>query len=152
MNFEEFKDFQFKNNISFNAYTGPSTMGLSAEGHCSDTYTILEILLEMAFEPTFEQSILDRETEIVLREITERRGDPSYKLHYLLQNQAFTPESLVNHEVLGSAEAVASTSLEDLYRLFRDSISRSHIVLEVAGGGFENNELTAKVKQILQIA
>lgn len=137
MNFQDLKDWQFEKNIILNAYTGPLTMGLTAEGHKEDFLEMFKVLWEMAVSPTFDQSILDREKEIVLREISERRGDPAYQLYFDVNALVFTPDSYDNHQVLGDEKMVAQTTIEDLYRLHQESLAQSHIIVLLAGGGIE---------------
>jgi predicted Zn-dependent peptidase len=137
MDFWQLKDFAFRNNIVFNAYTTPISMAVNASGHSSDFEAILKILLEMAFSPTFEESILEREKDIVLREINERRGDPNYQLYFEVMEQIFTKDSLENHQVLGMSEIVAETTLKDMKRLYGEMLGRSMAVIELSGGGFD---------------
>lgn len=143
-NFQELKDFQFAQNISLNAYTGPVTMGLTATGHRNDLEKVLIVLWEMITNPTFEQSILEREKEIVLREISERRGDPAYELHYFIQNQVFTADSIEVHEVLGDADKVSLTTLDDFSTLHSQSLKDSQIIIQIAGSEID----ITKIKEI----
>lgn len=137
MDFWQLKDFAFRNNIIFNAYTTPTSMAVNAMDHISDFESILKILLEMAFSPTFEESILEREKDIVLREINERRGDPNYQLHFEVMEQIFTKDSLENHQVLGNSEVVTETTLQDMKRLYGEMLGRSIAIIELSGGGFD---------------
>jgi zinc protease len=146
MNHDQLKDWEFRENIALNAYTGPVTMGLTAYGYKGDFYKMFDMLSEVAFDPTFDQDDLNREKEIVLREISERRGDPNYKLYYYTQNQIFTPESLECHETLGSSEMVAQTTLEDFKRLHLDNIRQSHIIISICGGGIDVEYIKESLK------
>jgi predicted Zn-dependent peptidase len=149
MNFQEFQDFQFRENIMFNAYTGPATMGVEASGHYSDFEKILDLSLETAFMPTFDQAILDQEKEIVLREISERRGDPNYQLHYQVMNQVFTKDSYENHETLGSSEQVKKGELKDFDRLHLENLSTSPVIICCYGGGVDIDLIQKKLDQIV---
>lgn len=149
LDFQALKDFQFSQNLLLNAYTGPQTMGLTASSHRDDFEKALELLWQMATSPTFDQSILEREREIVLREISERRGDPAYELHYFVQNQIFTTDSVEVHEVLGSSDQVAQTTLADFAKLHRQNLQDSQIIIQVSGGGIDL-ELIKKICQPLK--
>jgi predicted Zn-dependent peptidase len=146
-NFQEFKDFCFKHNLNFNAYTGAQTMGITALGYYKDAKLITDQILEMAFKPTFDQTILDMEKEIVLREISERKGDPSYKLHYKTAKQVFSKNSIANYEVLGDPKKVAKTTLEDFKNLHQQNLANSHFVLMVSGGGFDVDYIRTQLDQ-----
>jgi len=144
LDFQSLKDFQFSQNLLLNAYTGPQTMGLTAVSHRDDFEKSLKLLWEMATKPTFDQTILEREKEIVLREISERRGDPNYELHYFVQSQIFSKDSIENHQVLGDGEKVAQTSLKDFVKLHAQNLNDSQIIIQISGGGID----IAKVEEI----
>lgn len=150
MDFNSFKDYQFRENILINAYTGPLTMGLTASGHNQDAHKMLDIVLEMALIPTFDQKILEQEKEIVLREISERRGDPNYRLHYETANQVFTENSYETHETLGDSEMVNQTSLEDFSNLHTQNLQKSHLIINLSGGGINEPTLKEKILDYIQ--
>jgi len=139
-NFEELKQYSFRENLNLNAYTSDVVMGLNASGHSSDFAKMFEILLEMFVAPTFDQSILQREKEVVLREISERSGDPQYRLYFDTVRAMYTPDSLEPHEVLGSSKAVAATTLDDFYDLHHQNLTNSHLFIMCSGGGIESHD------------
>jgi predicted Zn-dependent peptidase len=151
MDFQQLKDYTFRENIYVNAYTGPKTMGFEAGGHYLDFQKMIDLALEVVFEPTFDQKDLDREKEIVMREISERRGDPNYKLHYDIMKQVFTADSSDNHETLGDSESVATTTLSDFNKLHKSNLEKSHIYICVSGGGLDNEYIIKKVKEYTTI-
>ena len=148
MNHEDFKDWAFRENLSYDAYTGPIPMAVSIGGYKNDYKKMIDWVIEAAVNPTFDQDDLDREKEIVLREIAERRGNPNYKLYFAVQDLMHTPESIERHQTLGNPEMVAQTTLEDFYRLHRDVLETSHILIKVAGGGLDLNYLKAEFAKV----
>jgi len=134
MNFEQLKDYCFAQEINLNAYTDRLTMAVVATGHKDDFAKILDLLLELFLQPVLLQSDLDREKEIVLREISERSGDPNYILYYDTLKQIFTPDSLDNNQVLGLAEEVATTTVADLARIYQQVLTESHLIFKISGG------------------
>jgi predicted Zn-dependent peptidase len=149
LDFWQLKDYSFRENLNLNAYTSGITLGLEVGGHYSDFRKMVDLLLEFAFEPTFDQSILEREKEIVLKEISERRGEPNYRLYFETNSKTFTPESYENHEVLGSSEMVAETTLEDFHKLHNQNWSKSHILFNASGGGIDIDYLQQKLNSYL---
>jgi len=149
-NFQQFQDFQFQENIFVNAYTGPLTMGVEVSGYKADFNKILDLTLEMALSPTFDQEILNQEREIVLREISERRGDPSYQLHFLVAGEIFSPNSYETHQTLGDSEMVKQTSLTDFNRLQQDNLEKSQIMIYAYGGGFDDKIVEERITNFLQ--
>jgi zinc protease len=150
MDFQELKDYTFRENIYVNAYTGPKTMGFEAGGYYLDFQKMIDLILEVVFEPTFDQKDLEREKEIVLREISERRGDPNYKLHYDITKQVFTADSSDNHETLGDEKLVATTKLDDFKKLHNSNLEKSHIYICISGGGIDIDYTIKKVNDYIK--
>lgn len=144
MSFQELKDYCFAQEIDLNAFTSNLTMSVVASGHKDDFASIFNLLIEFFLNPTFDQADLDREKEVVLREISEYKGDPKYVLHYDTMSQVFTPESLDNNQVLGLSEEVATTSLADFQRIHRQILLDSHLILKFSGGGFDIPEVQVR--------
>lgn len=141
MDENEFKEYCFEHNIQYNAYTSPSVINLNVKSHKDDIYTSMKLFLELFFTPTFTPAVLEREKEIVLREITDRKGDPEYQLWQDVMTEIYTPESYEQHEVLGESDVVASTKIEDFDRLFRSMIDNSVCIITVSGSGFEEDSI-----------
>lgn len=149
LDYQGLKDYTFRENIYINAYTDKLTMGFETSGHYSDFQKMSDLLLEIVFDPTFDQTDLDREKEVVLREISERRGDPNYKLHFDIMKQVYTEDSGNNHETLGNSELVAQTKLDDFKRLHKQNIEQSHIYICLSGGGLDTDYITQKVTSLI---
>jgi ubiquinol-cytochrome c reductase core subunit 1 len=149
MDFEAFKDYQFAQNVTVNAATSPRYMWLEMSGHTSNWQEMLEKLCEMTYLPTFDQSILDQEREIVLREISERRGEPGYILYYDTMKAVFSKDSVAAHETLGSSEQVAKTKLSDFAELHQQSLQDSHVVYTLSGG-FDPQEAQKTIQTYLE--
>ena len=147
MNFNQLKDYTFRENIYINAYTSKQTMGFEAGGHYSDFTKMIDLLVEVVLSPTFDQEDLDREKEIVLREIDQRRGDPNYQYSVDVAKIMYTPESVDNHEILGDPELVSQTKIEDFYRLHSQNLATSHIYICVYGGGIDTGYIQSVVKK-----
>ena len=149
MDYKTFKDFQFANSIAVNAYTGPLPLAVNATTHNTKFEIAFDSLAQMIFEPTFDQAILDQEKEIVLREISERRGSPDYQLYYWTMSQIFGKGSLETHQTLGNAEMVAQTTVQDFLDLHQQNLSNSHLVINLSGGNVEEDYVKNKVNQYL---
>ena len=147
--YQQLKDYSFRENIYLNAYTGALSMGFETNGHQSDFKKLVDLLLEITFSPVFDDTDLNREKEIVLREISERRGDPNYRLHFDIQKHIFQAKSIENHQTLGDPRYVAQTKLNDFQELYRQNMSGSHILICVSGGGIDLNYLTEQINQYL---
>jgi predicted Zn-dependent peptidase len=149
MDYKTFKDFQFANSIAINAYTGPLPLAVNATTHSSKFETAFDSLAEMIFEPTFDQAILDQEKEIVLREISERRGSPEYQLYYWTMDQLFPKGSLETHETLGNAAMVTETSVQDFLDLHEQNLANSHLIINLSGGSVEEDYVKSVINKYL---
>jgi predicted Zn-dependent peptidase len=149
MDMKTFKDWQFRESIMINAYTSPTVLAVNATTHPTKFQIAFEACAEMIFNPCFDQEVLDQEREIVLREISERSGNPEYITYYHTMNQIFEPNSLDSHETLGSAEAVAKTTVEDMIRLHHQNLQNSHIIIKVSGGGVDTDFIQSKIQDYL---
>jgi predicted Zn-dependent peptidase len=141
LDFQGFKDYQFAKNFMVNAATSPKHMWLEMAGHTLDFAEMLGFLLEMTYTPTFDQAILDQEREIVLREISERRGDPGYIVYYDTARQVYTPGSTSVHETLGDPEMVKQTTLEDFSYLHRQNLTAGEVIFTISGGFVEQEAI-----------
>jgi predicted Zn-dependent peptidase len=149
MNMKEFKDWQFRENIMMNAYTSPKVLAVTATTHSSQLNKAFEVCVETIFAPTFDQEVLDQEREIVLREISERSGDPDYITHFYTMKQIFDSKSVSCHQTLGSSTQVARTKLADFDRLHKQNLENSHLIITVTGGGIEQDFLTETIQKYL---
>lgn len=147
MNYEQVKDWTRKNDIFLNAGTGPVSMNVNGQCHFSDLMPTFRALWEMAINPTFDQSDLDREKAIVLREISQRSGNPDYKLHFEIMKAIYTPDSIQNFPVLGDPEMVKMTTLEDFQRLNQQNLDQSQLLITVSGRGIDLDQIQSLVSQ-----
>jgi predicted Zn-dependent peptidase len=149
MKMQEFKDWQSRENIMINAYTSPLRLAVNCSTHYTKFHKALDICLEMIFAPTFDQPVLDQEKEIVLREISQRSGEPEYITYYHTMDKIFNECSLSRHQTLGDSAMVAQTTVEDLQRLHHQNLQNSHIIIKVSGGGIEEQYIKDKVQSWL---
>ena len=150
MEMQEFKDWQSRENIMINAYTSSMRLAVNASTHISKFKPTLNICLEMIFAPTFDQPVLDQEKEIVLREISQRSGEPEYITYYHTMDKIFTEDSLMRHQTLGDSAMVAQTTVADLQRLHQQNLQNSHIIIKASGGGIEEQYIVDEVKNWLE--
>ncbi len=146
-NFKQFQEFQFAENLFFNAFTSTTSMGVSGSSHFKDAQLLTKTLLEQAVTPTFDEEILKQEKEIVLREISERSGEPSYRLHYDLMAKIFIKSSYDNHQVLGDSKMVSKTSFQDLDFLHTQNLESSQLIISLVGGDRDKAEIGNQIKE-----
>lgn len=145
MDMNQFKDWQSRENIMINAYTSPIRLAVNAATHPTKFQKAMDVCLEMIFAPTFDQAVLDQEKEIVLREISQRSGEPEYTTYYHTMDTIFEEGSLSRHQTLGDSDMVAQTTVEDLQRLHNQNLQNSHIIIKASGGGIDEKYILDKV-------
>ena len=148
LNHEQVKDWEREKDIFLNAATGSVMMNVTGSTHYSNLMETFETLWEMAINPTFSQTDLDREKAIVLREISQRRGDPNYKLYFETMKAVYTADSIDNFETLGDSEMVAQTTLEDFYRLNQQNLDLSQMVITISGQGIDLEQIKSLAGQL----
>jgi predicted Zn-dependent peptidase len=137
----EFKEYCFEYGIQYNAYTSPSVINLNGKSHKEDAKRMITLFAELFFAPTWDQEILSKETEIVLREIADRQGDTEYQLWQEIAAKTFTEDSIERHEVLGDETCVKTTTLEDCKRMYQQMVDESMLFITVSGGGINEAEI-----------
>jgi predicted Zn-dependent peptidase len=146
LDFEALKNFLFEKDIYNNAYTGRLSMDFILAGHRSDNQIMTDLLFEFAFNPTITNDIVDREREIVLREISQYAGGPNYRLNRTLIQSIFEPESCVHCEVLGERDDVKNATLDTFETIRKQMLEQSHFIVTAVGGGIDLNSLVSRLE------
>jgi len=149
LDFDQLQHFLFEKNIDRNASTSNLTLNFIMSGHRDETDKMLEMIYEFAFAPTFEQSILDQEKQIVLREIDQRSGDPDYRLRKFVMENVFEPGSLYLSDPLGKREDVINATLENLQTVYKRILSQSQVVIGAVGKDISIEKLKAELEKYL---
>lgn len=148
MDLDGVKAFCLENNVMLNAWTDNKNIALIGESHVNNFSKVFDMYLEFFVSPTFTQKTLDREKSIVLKEIIDRTGEPSYQLMRYMCKQIFTEDSEFNNEVLGEVEDVSSTTLGDMQDDFDRMLEESELLVFISGGGIDLDFVTGKLEKI----
>lgn len=141
LNKTELSRLVFEKDIYKNASTGVLTQDMTLSGHKDYVDEMLDLILNFAFEPKFSQDVLDQEKQIVLREIAQKKGDPSYKLWRLVRENIYKLGSKDLCEVSGKEDIVAATTVKDLEKIHQRILKESHFLLSVVGGNVEEEKI-----------
>lgn len=133
LNFYQLKDYLFEYDIYSNASTGHEIINLTVSGHKSEVERMLDLIFEFAFEPTIDIESLEREREVILREISQRNGDPGYILQKKVTEEIFEPGSVSLNDILGEEKNIRNASVKSLTSLHNKILKCSHIILSISG-------------------
>jgi predicted Zn-dependent peptidase len=96
-----------------NAYTGREQTAFHARILKADVPLALDLLSDILIHPTFEQSELERERQVVLQEIGQAKDTPDDIIFDHLQSAAY-PEQPMGWPILGLEHTVSSFTREHL--------------------------------------
>lgn len=131
---EELQDYLFENEVYLNASTSPEELEIIGSGHKELSKAILDMILEMTFNPTITQETFEKERSIILKEIKERNGDPEYIFYRDLNKEIFKKGSESRRSISGFSKTVKNCKLNQIIDLFYKINERSHIIIKAVGG------------------
>ncbi len=109
--------------------------------------TALELLLEVAGDPTFPQDEVVRLRQRTLAEIRRRRAVPA-SLAARQFSRALYGRTVFGRPLTGTAESVAALERDDLDAFYRERLAAAPVTL-IAAGDFDPAELRTSVRRAL---
>lgn len=103
---------------------------------------ILDLLSDVLQNAAFDPSELEKEREVILKELALNRDDPDRFLHLLNWSRAYTDHPY-RHPIIGYEPLFRSLTREDVVRYYRERYVPNNMVLALAGD-FQTPE-TAKI-------
>src|SRR6476646_4448208 len=128
-----------------NAYTSREQTAFHARVLKADVPLALDILADILTRPTFEQSELERERQVVLQEIGQARDTPDDIIFDHLQSVAF-PDQPMGWPILGNENTVSNFTREQL-KTYMDANYRASSMVFVASGAVEHARVVELVSQ-----
>lgn len=124
-----------------NAYTSREQTAFHARVLKADVPLALDILSDILIHPTFEQTELERERQVVLQEIGQARDTPDDLVFDHLQAAVY-PDQPLGWPILGEEATVAAFSRDQL-RGFMNTNYRAGSMVLVASGAVEHRAIVA---------
>src|ERR1051326_8768847 len=122
-----------------NAYTSREQTAFHMRTLKADVPLAIEILADILTRPTFEQTELERERQVVLQEIGQARDTPDDIVFDHLQSVAF-PDQPMGWPILGNEETVSNFSREHL-QTYMSANYRASSTVCVASGAVEHSRI-----------
>lgn len=128
-----------------NASTDRETTAFYASLLADDLALGIDLLADLVRRPHFEPKHLALEKKVVLQELAEVGDTPSDLVFDLLQDAAF-PDQPLGRPVLGTAETIAATTVDDLHAWLRDHYPAASLLL-VGAGKLEHDALVDQAER-----
>ncbi len=128
-----------------NAYTSREQTAFHARVLKADVPLALDILADILTHPTFDQSELERERQVVLQEIGQARDTPDDIIFDYLQATMY-PNQPIGWPILGADEVVANFTREDLATYMRANYLASSMTL-IASGAVDHRAIVALAQE-----
>ncbi len=128
-----------------NAYTSREQTAFHMRTLKADVPLAIDILADILTRPTFAQTELERERQVVLQEIGQARDTPDDIVFDHLQSVAF-PDQPMGWPILGNADTVSNFAREQL-KTYMDTNYRASSMVFVASGAVEHARVVELVSQ-----
>jgi predicted Zn-dependent peptidase len=128
-----------------NAYTSREQTAFHARVLKADVPLALDVLADILINPTFEQSELERERQVVLQEIGQARDTPDDIIFDHLQATIY-PNQPMGWPILGEDETVAAFTREDLRTYMQANYLAGGMTL-VASGAVTHAQIVALAEE-----
>lgn len=112
-----------------------------------DLFLALEILSDILQNPSYQESELAREKEVIFQEIAAAQDSPDEIVFDLVQEAAYPDQSL-GRSILGTMESVGSINTASLRKYQKDHYRANRMIL-AAAGGLDHDEFVAKAEEYL---
>ncbi|WP_134684909.1 M16 family metallopeptidase [Brevibacillus migulae] len=92
----------------------------------------LQVLAEMLHAPFWDEAMVERERQIIYRELEMRQSDPSWLLQEGLHRQLWGGSAYA-HPILGTKESLSRIGHSQLARFYHRYYTPDHLLLVIAG-------------------
>jgi predicted Zn-dependent peptidase len=122
-----------------NAYTSREQTAFHMRTLKADVPLAIDVLADILTHPTFDQTELERERQVVLQEIGQARDTPDDIVFDHLQSVAF-PDQPMGWPILGNDDTVSKFTREQL-KTYMDANYRASSMVFVASGAVEHGRV-----------
>lgn len=123
---------------TLNAYTAEECTCLYIKALSEDIDRALDLLLDIAFEPVFDDDAIENEKKVILEEIFGAEDNPEDAAQEMLMSNMFRGHS-IGMPVLGSASNVKSFTRDKLEAFYKKQYTPQNTVISLAGSFNEND-------------
>ncbi len=133
-------------------------MGVYANAATSNNHTFYEVegidiieplrfLVDAYFHPTFVKEDIDKEKEVIKRELNMVNDRPGSKLFYKMQEAYFNHEPIAN-PIIGSIESIDAITSEEMYECYNKFYTQENSLL-VLVGDIEEAEICKLLEEVV---
>ncbi len=142
---EEIAKFMKKNGCDMNGYTSFERTVYLFTLPSENLFNIIPVVKEMIFDPAFKEDQVDKERNVILKEINMNIDDPYRFFSRLVFSSAYE-ESFYKYPVIGYRELFERITREDIIKYYNKMYISDNIALIVVGD-FKKEELKGKIKE-----
>jgi predicted Zn-dependent peptidase len=128
-----------------NAYTSREQTAFHARVLKADVALGIDLLSDILTHPTFEQSELERERQVVLQELGQARDTPDDIIFDYLQTVTY-PDQPMGYPILGTEETVSRFTREDL-RTYMAANYRAADMTFISSGAVSHAAIVAQLEE-----
>jgi len=132
---------------TFNASTSADTVSIYLTAPKANVHQAIDLIMEMAFFPNFSDDAVQKEKEVVHKEIILYQDNPDARISELLWKTAFRVHPY-QHPIIGYPLLFLTITPEDVRRSYNNRFSPSSAVLAVVGD-VNADDVLATVKKNL---
>lgn len=111
----------------------------------------LQVLAEMLHAPFWNEAMIERERQIIFRELEMRQSDPSWLLQEGLHGRIWADNAYA-HPILGTRESLSQMGHAHLEQFYRRYYTPDHLQLVIAGVSSSKQITDAVIQQFSQFA
>ncbi|MGN1208120.1 MAG: M16 family metallopeptidase, partial [Christensenellales bacterium] len=141
---KEFDDF----GIQSNAYTSKTETCYFTYGTGESLEKSVEIMSDMLFNSTFDETELKREKEVVIEELKMYQDRPDAVCEIVMDSVFFEGTNYA-HDIVGTKKSVRDISREQIFDYFKKRYVPKNIVLSFAGN-VDDKKATALVEKYFE--
>src|ERR1700748_96553 len=128
-----------------NAYTSREQTAFHGRVLKADVPLAIDLLSDILIHPTFEQSELERERQVVLQELGQARDTPDDIIFDYLQTATY-PDQPMGYPILGTEETVSNFAREDL-RTYMAANYRAADMTFISSGAVSHAAMVALLEE-----
>ncbi len=142
---EEIAKFMKENGCDMNGYTSFERTVYLFTLPSENLLNIIPIVKEMIFEPAFKEDQVDKERNVILKEINMNVDDPNRFFSRLIFSSAYE-EAFYKYPVIGYRELFERVRRDDIIKYYNKMYIPDNIAIIVVGD-FKKEELKSKIKE-----
>ena len=134
---------------TINAFTGMDSAAYHLTVPNDKLEEAIELLTDMVMDPVFTDEDLEKEREVVLKEINMHADNPGYKLSRQLYARSFR-DNVYKYPIIGYKEKFVRLTREDIVSYHKSAYTAERIIMGIAGGVIPGKAISLASKKLAE--